>query len=118
MLQLSEHDKVLCITGSGSRVLDLIIQKPKIIYAVDFNPCQNYLLELKIAAIKYLDYEDYISFLGLIPSKHRLNIFNGISSSLSNSARYFWERNTDLIKRGVIYQGGWEKYFRNLSKID
>ena len=81
-LKLSENDEVLCITGSGSRVLNLLTQKPKLIFAVDFNPCQNYLLELKIASIRHLDYEDYISFLGIVPSSNRLKYFNSIKHSL------------------------------------
>ena len=32
--------------------------------AVDVNPAENALLELKIAAIKHLNYEDYILVLG------------------------------------------------------
>jgi S-adenosylmethionine:diacylglycerol 3-amino-3-carboxypropyl transferase len=32
--------------------------------AVDINPAENALLELKIAAIKYLSYEDYLLVLG------------------------------------------------------
>ena len=32
--------------------------------AVDLNPSQNALLELKLAAIKHLNYEDYLLLLG------------------------------------------------------
>lgn len=116
-LQLSEKDNVMCITGSGSRVLNLLTQRPAMIYAIDFNPCQNYLLELKIAAIRHLDYEDFISFIGIVSSTNRLNIFNHIKNSLSTSARYFWEKNLNLILNGVLYQGRWEKYFKNLARI-
>ena len=116
-LKLSENDEVLCITGSGSRVLNLLTQKPKLIFAVDFNPCQNYLLELKIASIRHLDYEDYISFLGIVPSSNRLKYFNSIKYSLSEGSIKFWEKNSNLILKGIIYQGRWEKYFRNLARI-
>ena len=34
------------------------------VVAVDMNPAENALLELKIAAIKQLDYEDYLVVLG------------------------------------------------------
>ena len=34
------------------------------IVAVDVNPAENALLELKIAAIKHLSYEDYLLVLG------------------------------------------------------
>jgi S-adenosylmethionine-diacylglycerol 3-amino-3-carboxypropyl transferase len=117
VLQLSKNDEVLCITGSGSRVLNLLTQKPKMIFAVDFNRCQNYLLELKIEAIRHLDYEDYISFLGLIPSSNRLQYIDIIEYSLSEGARKFWKKNSNLIIKGIIYQGRWEKYFRNLARI-
>ena len=35
-----------------------------LVVAVDVNPAENALLELKIAAIKHLNYEDYILVLG------------------------------------------------------
>ena len=47
-LSIGPDDSILCITGSGSRPLDLLIKGPREIVSLDFNPCQNFLLKFKI----------------------------------------------------------------------
>lgn len=114
-LNIKNSDRVLCITGSGSRTLDLLTQNPKEIISIDINPSQNYLLELKIAAIHEFDYEDFIRFIGLEKDAQRLEKYYRVSHLISKQARNFWDENQSLIRKGVIYQGQWEKYFRLLA---
>ena len=54
-LQINDNDNILCITSAGCNILTYLLQNPKHIYAIDVNPCQNALLQLKIAYIKQLD---------------------------------------------------------------
>lgn len=63
-LQLTEKDRILVITSAGCNALDYAIKGPAIVHAVDMNPRQNALLELKIAAIKELEYEDFFQMFG------------------------------------------------------
>jgi len=114
-LDVKKSDTVLCITGSGSRCLDLLIKKPGKIVSIDLNPCQNYLLELKLAAIKNLQYESFMQFLGVQSSSNRKKVYNLFRDQLSESACKFWDQNLKIIEKGVIYQGRWEKYFKLLS---
>ncbi|MDP2039471.1 MAG: DUF3419 family protein [Ignavibacteria bacterium] len=114
-LNIKSSDRILCITGSGSRTLDLLTQNPKEIISIDINPSQNYLLELKMAAIHEFDYEDFIRFIGLEVDTHRLEKYYRVSHLLSKQAKKFWDKNQRLIRMGVIYQGEWEKYFRLLA---
>jgi len=111
-LRIGENDRVLCITGSGARTLDLLTAKPAEIISLDFNPCQNYLLELKMRTLAALSYEDYIEFLGLSPCGRRVDIFKELRDGLSQEARNYWDGNLRLVQKGVLYQGGWEKYFK------
>lgn len=114
-LNIKNSDRVLCITGSGSRTLDLLTQNPKEIISIDINPSQNYLLELKMTAIHEFDYEDFIRFVGLEKDAQRLEKYYRVSHLLSNPAKKFWDNNQRLIRKGVVYQGQWEKYFRLLA---
>jgi S-adenosylmethionine-diacylglycerol 3-amino-3-carboxypropyl transferase len=114
-LELRETDKVVCITGSGGRVLNLLTQNPNKIISIDLNPIQNWLLELKMVAIKNFNYDDYAKFLGLTPCKERLELFNKIKQDLSKEGRSFWEKENRLIKKGVLYQGKFEKYCKYFS---
>ncbi len=66
-LCIDKNDSILSITGSGARALDLLIKNPAKIVSIDFNPCQNHLLELKIAAIQHLEYQEFLEFLGARP---------------------------------------------------
>lgn len=81
---------MLCITGSGSRPLDLLIDEPKKIISIDLNKTQNLLLELKIAAFKCLTYEGFSSFIGLSHSLNRITTFDRIKHELPQYARSYW----------------------------
>lgn len=116
-LEITHNDRILCITGSGARTLDLLTNLPDEIVSIDINPCQNYLLELKIAAIKKLNYNEFIRFIGIVKSTKRLDTYNELIPLLSESAKTFWNNNNSMIKRGILYQGEWEKYFGMLAKI-
>lgn len=107
----------LTITGSGSRALELSIANPSRIVSIDFNPTQNFLLELKIAAIKNLEYEDVMAFIGLEPSTDRLSTYQKLKSELSREAQSFWDKESDKIKNGILYCGTWETYLKGISKM-
>jgi S-adenosylmethionine-diacylglycerol 3-amino-3-carboxypropyl transferase len=112
-----EGASAVTITGSGARALDLLIARPSRLVTVDMNPAQNCLLELKVAAIRWMEYQDYIAFLGVTPSPHRAKIYRGLRTSLSPSARYFWDSRLSMIESGVIYSGRWEGYLWWMSRV-
>ncbi|WP_444943758.1 DUF3419 family protein [Microbulbifer sp. ZKSA006] len=116
-LNINENDSVLCITGGGDRVLSLLLGKPKKITAIDLNPCQNYLLELKIAGIQALNHEEFLSFSGILPCQERQNTYNEIKHLLSKKAELFWAENKAIIEKGFIYEGAFEKHFKLISVI-
>jgi S-adenosylmethionine-diacylglycerol 3-amino-3-carboxypropyl transferase len=116
-LRIVEEDSVLCITGSGARTLDLLIESPREIVSIDFNPCQNFLLELKMQAIQHLEYEEFLEFLGVFPSRKRDRLYKTIRQSLTTDTRNFWDSNSAMIQNGAIYQGRWERYFYRLERL-
>jgi S-adenosylmethionine-diacylglycerol 3-amino-3-carboxypropyl transferase len=114
-LRLVASDRCLCITGSGARPLDLITQPVGEIVALDMNPCQNHLLELKLAAIRSLTFDVYRSFIGVTPAADRLRTYALVRSMLTADARHYWDRHEQAIEHGVLYQGSWERHFRILA---
>lgn len=116
-LNINENDNILCVTGGGDRVLSLLLDKPKKITAIDLNPCQNHLLELKKAGIQELNHEDFLKFIGILPCNKRLHTYNKIKHHLSKEAESFWTENTKTIKRGAIFEGAFEKHFKLISTI-
>jgi len=111
-LALDSTSRVLCITGSGARALDLLVARPREVVAVDFNPAQTHLLALKLAALQTLSYNSYIAFLGLVPSTERTDTYRRLAKCLPDAARAFWDRHTALIAGGVLYSGRWEGFLR------
>ena len=63
-MQLGPTDTILVITSAGCNALDYALQNPAKVHAVDMNPRQNALLELKAAAIRGLEYEDFYQMFG------------------------------------------------------
>lgn len=109
-LKVTELDDILSVTSGGDNVLTLALENPKSITAIDVNPTQNYLLELKLAAIKNLEYKDFLEFLGVHTSMRRTEIFSTLKQNLSDDSRKWWENNLPLIKNGIIHAGKFENY--------
>jgi len=63
-MNLSSSDRVMVITSAGCNALDYLLNGPAEVFAVDMNPRQNALLELKTAAIRGLEYEDFFKMFG------------------------------------------------------
>src|SRR5262245_34734472 len=59
VLGINPRDHIVMITSAGCNALDYMIHDPASIHCVDVNPHQNALLELKLAAIDALRYEQF-----------------------------------------------------------
>jgi S-adenosylmethionine-diacylglycerol 3-amino-3-carboxypropyl transferase len=116
-LQLDAGKRVLCITAGGGRVLNLVHDRPSEIVAVDVNPTQNHLLELKVAAMRALDYEPYLAFLGVRKARDRLDVYQGFCSSLSTGARAYFDAHPEMVRRGVLFQGSLERFLVHVARI-
>ncbi|WP_131783717.1 DUF3419 family protein [Legionella gresilensis] len=116
-LNIQATDTVLCITGSGARVLDLLTQSPSKIIAIDNNKAQQYLLKLKVAAITGLSYSEFAHFLGLLPCRNRLKTYYQIRCLLTKDSQIFWDKHKQKIKRGILYQGNWEQHFKRNAQL-
>ena len=116
---MDSQSHALCITASGARPLELLLGNPRSVLALDFNPAQNHLLELKMAAYRSLDYAEFTAFIGLCPvgTEQRLHTYSRLASQLSPSARFFWAGQSRKIVDGVLYCGRWESYLRLLAKL-
>lgn len=108
-LDLQKDDTVLCITASGDRPLNLLMRECQKIVCVDANPSQNHLLNLKKQAMKQLDYTSYLAFLGALPCDNRMQIFKTLEPHLDSKSASFWQKQSKMIVKGVIYQGRVER---------
>ena len=116
-LRLTSGDRVACITGGGSRPLELLLGNPKEVLAIDMNPAQCALIELQIAAIRELSRDQFLAFAGIIPSESRLGVFERLGPALTPEVRRYWDQNSGVILRGFIYSGHWEGKLRRFARF-
>ncbi|MDT3696006.1 MAG: DUF3419 family protein [Ignavibacterium sp.] len=114
---IQKDDVVFSVTSGGCNLLTFLVDDPKSVIALDLNPYQNYLLELKVAAFKFLTYEEVLEFVGVQKSKSRKKIYNSLKYSLSEEAYQYWNENIDKIERGIIHCGRYEDYMRLLRNF-
>lgn len=84
-------------------------------YSIDRNPCQNALLELKIAAIKELDYDTFWKVFGdgRLPGFTR-DVYPKLRPRLSAKSQKFWDKNSHY------FDGGWFRstfYWRGCAGV-
>lgn len=114
-LKLQPNDRVVCITASGDRPLNLLLSECQEIIAIDMNPYQNYLLQLKIAAMVKFDFEDYLKFLGSKECIHRKSMLPNLFPLLNTEAIHYWKTHHKKIQNGILYQGMVEKLTKTFS---
>jgi S-adenosylmethionine-diacylglycerol 3-amino-3-carboxypropyl transferase len=92
-LQMKADDEVLVITSAGCNALDYILAGPQHVHAVDMNPRQNALLELKLSALRHLDYEAFFAMFGRghLPGA-RAVYRDRLRQSLSPWSQDYWDK--------------------------
>ena len=99
-----EGKRILSIAAAGDSSLSLLTGNPEEILAIDNNPFQLYLVELKKMAIKHLERWEVLAFLGFAPCENRLSFYHELKGWLSYDAqlfcfsnesevRFFWRKN-------------------------
>ena len=91
LLNIQKDDVILAITSAGDNIMDMLLDGPRRIHAVDLNPSQGHLLELKTAAYSSLSYTDTWKILanGQHESFRDL-LIHKLSPHMSSQATQFW----------------------------
>jgi S-adenosylmethionine-diacylglycerol 3-amino-3-carboxypropyl transferase len=96
-LALTPGDRVLVITSAGCNALDYALLGAEVV-AVDANPRQNHLLELKRAGIRVLDFEDFFALFGEGSSSRARELYAALRGELDDDACAFWDREIRLFE--------------------
>jgi S-adenosylmethionine-diacylglycerol 3-amino-3-carboxypropyl transferase len=113
------QDRVLSIASAGDMPLSLLALGAEAVVAVDLDPRQLHLARLKAAAVKHLDREEAIRFLGFLPAtkRSRRRWLREVLPALSPDARLFWEWHEAEAAAGAIWAGRYERYVRWLMLL-
>jgi len=110
-LQPAPGRRILSVASAGDNSFSLLAAGARVC-AVDLNPAQLALVELKRAAIRHLEHDECLAFLGLRPAGDRPATWRRLAPELSPPARAFWNERPQHIEAGLIHAGKFERYFR------
>ena len=117
LLRIGSDDVVLCITSAGDNALDYVLQaNPRRVHAVDLNPNQNHLLELKVAAFQALSYPQFWKLFGegKCTDFHTL-LVRKLSPHMSSQACQYWLKNASVFSSSHgLYETGGSRYESHL----
>ncbi|EMG45621.1 ubiE Ubiquinone/menaquinone biosynthesis C-methyltransferase UbiE [Candida maltosa Xu316] len=119
LLNFSNDDTVLAITSAGDNILSYasLPNPPKRIHAVDLNPCQNHLLELKLASFRCLSQEQIWAMFG----EGKIDNFREILIDVlaphmsSNAFQYWMDKGPKTFSGKGLYDTGFSRWALRLS---
>jgi len=114
-LDLQPDDDVLCICSAGDNVLSLAAAGPRSVTAVDMNPAQTALLELKLAAYRHGDHATLVELAGLAPGDPLVR-YRALRPHLPETAAVFWDAHEQVLADGVVFSGRLERYILGFAR--
>jgi len=119
-LNITPADNVMVITSAGCNSLDYAITEPNHVYAVDMNPRQNALLELKMAGIRSLEFDDFFKMFGegRLPGAKEIYA-DKLRSHLCSWSQEYWDKKIKFFdnRRKPFYYRGTSGAFARFVKI-
>jgi S-adenosylmethionine-diacylglycerol 3-amino-3-carboxypropyl transferase len=109
--------RVISIAAAGERALALLLDDPREVVAIDRNPAQVYLGELKVAAMRELSRTEYLAFVGILEEADREAIYRALESNLSSPAQYYFRAHLDQIRAGIMHSGRTERGLQRVAPI-
>ncbi|CAK9435504.1 uncharacterized protein LODBEIA_P02310 [Lodderomyces beijingensis] len=121
ILKFSKDDTVLAITSAGDNILSYatLPDPPKRIHAVDLNPCQGHLLELKLACFRVLTQEQIWKMFG----EGRIEGFrdllmNQLAPHMSSQAFQYWmDKGPKAFSGSGLYDTGSTRWALRLGRL-
>jgi S-adenosylmethionine-diacylglycerol 3-amino-3-carboxypropyl transferase len=117
MLNILPESRLVMITSAGCNALDYLLDKPTVIHAVDMNPRQNALLQLKIAMIERGNFDDLFQLFGHGRHPFFGTLLKEMEGLLQPFASRFWQSkchyfrstplNPSFYYRGTAGQMAW-----------
>lgn len=110
LMELDGDSDVVMITSAGCNALDYLLDGPRSVHAIDMNPRQNALLELKRALIKRGEFEDLFEMFGIGSHTGYKSLYAELRPSLPAYAQSFWDRRITFfdprsVKGSFYYHG-------------
>jgi S-adenosylmethionine-diacylglycerol 3-amino-3-carboxypropyl transferase len=105
-------NRIIVIGSGGCTAFSILNNEVQTVYCVDHNPAQCALIELKKAAIKVLERDDFLAFIGERPCENRQSIYEKPEHQLPDYAKNYWEIHQNEIMFGINQSGVTERFYR------
>ncbi|MFN3530307.1 MAG: DUF3419 family protein [Bacteroidia bacterium] len=109
-LQAATDDQLLVITSGGCNVMNMLLSDCKQVTAVDLNPLQNRLLELKGRIIARLPYTHFSGLMGFEGPSAVKQAQKAVMAILMPEERDFWKPIFENSSTGLLLAGRLETY--------
>jgi len=111
--------RVIVVSSGGCTALSLLASGAGEVTAVDLNPAQNHLVELKAAALRRLTMPEIMSFFGIARGtpERRARTYRTIRPLLSERGATFWDTNQRLLGRGALTCGVTEQFVGVVARV-
>lgn len=117
LMALTPESRVVMITSAGCNALDYLLDDPAQIHAVDMNPRQNALLQLKTAMIQRRNHEELFALFGDGSHPDFKSLHRSLGDLLPPYANHYWKEkhyyfkssplNPSFYYRGTAGQMAW-----------
>jgi S-adenosylmethionine-diacylglycerol 3-amino-3-carboxypropyl transferase len=107
-------ETILGVTSGGDNVLGFLLSGASQVIAVDLNPTQTWLLELKMAAFRRLTHAELLELLGVRRPAAARALYARLRGDLSPEGRTFFDAHLPWLDSGLLVAGGFERYFAML----
>jgi S-adenosylmethionine-diacylglycerol 3-amino-3-carboxypropyl transferase len=108
----------LSIGGAGDNALSLLLFNPERLVILDLSPAQMALVELKIAAIRHLTFNEFLNLFGYLQTEPgRAELLERLQPHLSEGARDFWHVRRNLLNDGIAESGRLDGYFKKFRDL-
>ncbi|MER2528220.1 MAG: BtaA family protein [Candidatus Competibacter denitrificans] len=110
LLGLDGNSKLVVLTSAGCNALDYLLDGPAEIHAVDVNPRQNALLQLKLALIERGDFDDLEQMFRRGAHPRFRELYQAVRPRLPDYAAAFWDKKISYFdpsnpKHSFYYRG-------------
>ena len=110
-LDIGPEDDLLTICSAGCNVLNLLLQQPRRVVAVDLNFAQAAQLHLKVAAARSLSWHQFVDLLGVGEAADREALYRRVRPALAAELRQYWDHHLELLEPGLLHAGALERHF-------
>jgi S-adenosylmethionine-diacylglycerol 3-amino-3-carboxypropyl transferase len=114
-----EGASVVVVSSGGCTALSLLASGAGHVTAVDLNSTQNHLVEVKVAALRWLAMPEILSFFGAAPGtpQRRMRSYRTIRPLLTEGAAAFWDTHEAMLGRGALACGVSEQFIGAVVKV-